>query len=281
MVKQKQATAQSTLGILAGSGRLPLQLLEICQSTGRDVFVLAFENSADVNAFSNVPHAVVRLGAVGEAIDHLRAANVGEVVMAGAIRRPNFSSLRPDRMGTKLLARMGGAFFSGDDALLKAIVGFLEEEGFKVIGSDDVMGGLVTPEGVLGRIRPDQQAKSDITKGLKVAKTLGELDIGQAVIVEHGYVLGVEAAEGTDALIERCARLRREQKGGVLVKACKPSQEKRVDLPSIGPDTVEKMHRAGFAGIAVEADSSLILDKENVIKKADELGLFVIGITHE
>lgn len=276
-----QPSLLPTLGIIAGGGRLPLQLVEACQAIKRPFFVLAFEDSADMEALSSIAHTAVRLGAVGEALDHLRAANVGEVVMAGKVKRPSFSALRPDRMGTKLLARMGGAFFSGDDALLKAIVSFLEEEGFTVVGSDDVLGGLVTPKGLLGKVHADSRAYSDIAVGMRVIHALGALDIGQAVIVEHGYVLGVEAAEGTDALIERCGRLRHEKEGGVLVKGHKPSQETRVDLPAIGPDTVEKVHAAGFAGIAVEAGASLLLDREHIIEKANKLGLFVVGVTNE
>jgi UDP-2,3-diacylglucosamine hydrolase len=276
-----QTANLSTLGIIAGGGRLPLQLVEACQATGRPFFVLAFDESADIAAISHVPHAVVRLGAVGEALNYLRGADVAEVVMAGKVKRPSFSGLRPDRVGTRLLSRMGGAFFSGDDALLSAIVGFLEEEGFSVLGSDDVLGGLVTPAGLLGKIHPDQRSRSDIAYGMKVIKALGALDIGQAVIVEHGYVLGVEAAEGTDALIERCAPLRREDKGGVLIKAHKPSQETRVDLPAIGPNTVDAIHRSGFAGIAVEAGGSLLLDKDTIIAKADALGIFVMGVTND
>ncbi len=273
--------SKATLGILAGGGRLPLQLVEACEALKRPYFILAFEDSADIASISHLPHASVRLGAVGEALARLRDAGVSEIVMAGKIKRPSFSALRPDRVGTKLIARIGGAFFAGDDTLLKAIVGFLEEEGFTIIGSDDVLGGLVAPEGVLGSVRPDTRAKSDIEHGLKVVKTLGALDIGQAVIVEHGYVLGVEAAEGTDALIERCGKLRRTEKGGVLIKASKPSQETRVDLPTIGLDTIEKLHSAGFSGVCVEAGGSLILDKEAVIKAANAHGIFVVGVTHD
>ena len=281
MAKTQPSTSDSPLGIIAGSGGLPLQLAEACEAKGRKVFVLAFDDSADVSTINHLPHAVVRLGAVGEALDHLRAAGVSDIVMAGKVKRPSFSALRPDRVGTKLLARMGGAFFSGDDALLKALVGFLEEEGFCVLGSDDVLGGLITPAGVLGKIHPDQRARDDIAHGMQVVRAIGALDIGQAVIVEHGYVLGVEAAEGTDMLIERCKSLRREPQGGVLIKACKPNQETRVDLPAIGVATIEKLHASGFCGVALEAGKSIILDKENVLKKADSYGLFITGVSYE
>jgi len=267
-----------TLGIIAGSGRLPAQLVESCLTTGRKCFVLALENAADMNAISHVPHAMVRIGAIGAALEHLRKADVKEIVLAGNVRRPSLLSLRPDLTGTRLLARLGTAFFSGDDALLKAVISFLEEEGFKVVGSDEILRGLMAPMGVLGNISPDARAEADIAHGIRVAKALGELDIGQAVIVENGYVLGVEAAEGTDALIERCGKLRREMKSGVLVKVRKPAQEERADLPAIGPQTVEKIHEAGFAGIAIEAGGGIILDKEKTIATADALGVFVVGV---
>lgn len=272
------ASSAPTLGIIAGGGRLPAQLAETCKKNGREFFVLAFEGSADVDALSDLPHAVVRLGAVGEALAHLREAGAKEIVLAGKVSRPSFSALRPDLIGTRLLARMGGAFFSGDDALLKAIISFLEDEGFKIVGSDVVMGGLIAGAGALGKHKADARAEADIAIGIKAARALGALDIGQAAIVENGYVLGVEAAEGTDALIDRCGKLRREKSGGVLVKARKPGQEERVDLPTIGPLTVEKIHAAGFAGIAIEADGGLILDKEKTIARADALGIFVVGM---
>ncbi|MDE3015956.1 MAG: UDP-2,3-diacylglucosamine diphosphatase LpxI [Pseudomonadota bacterium] len=268
----------STLGILAGGGRLPSQLVEACQAENRECFVLAFENAADIEAISHVPHAVVRIDAIGHALGHLRKAGVREVVLAGHLKRPSFFSLRPDAAGAKLLARLGKAFFSGDDALLKAVVTFLEEEGFKVIGAGDVLGALVASEGFLTRRRPTAREEADIAHGLRVAKILGELDIGQAVIVEHGYVLGVEAAEGTDALIERCGHLRREADSGVLVKVKKPAQETRADLPAIGEQTVEKIRAAGLAGIAIEAGSALILDKGKTLARANALGVFVVGV---
>lgn len=272
---------KSPLGIIAGGGRLPLQLVESCQSAGRPYFILAVEDAADIEAISHLPHAVVRLGAVGEAIEQLRRADVREIVLAGHIKRPSFFSLRPDMVGAKLMARMGGALFSGDDAMLSALISFMEEEGFTVVGADTVLSSLLAPEGALGCMHPAPRALEDIARGWKVAKALGALDVGQAVVVENGYVLGVEAAEGTDALIVRCGNLRRESGSGVLVKVKKPTQDTRADLPSIGVQTVEAAHAAGLAGIAVEAGGALILDKEKTIARADALGLFLIGVKYE
>ena len=275
------STTKPMLGIIAGGGRLPLQLIECCQSSGRAFFVVALEGIADMSAINEVPHAVVRLGAVGESIGKLRAAGVQELVLAGRVKRPSLSSLRPDFLGAKLIAKLGGAFFSGDDALLSSVITFLEDEGFRVVGADTVMANLLAPPGVLGRISPDALAEVDILQGVKVAVALGAVDVGQAVIVEHGYVLGVEAAEGTDALISRCASLKREARGGVLVKLKKPGQEARADLPSIGPATIEQLADAGFSGIAVEAGGSLILDQDKTIAAADARGLFIVGVQHD
>ena len=274
-------SSQSMLGIIAGGGKLPLQLVESCQSVKRPFFVLALEESADIEAIRHIPHTIVRLGAVGEALTQLKKAGVKEIVLAGKVRRPALTSLRPDMTGAKLLARLGGAFFAGDDGLLKAVVSFLEEEGFTVVGANDILAGLVAPEGLLGKTAPSAQAMADITHGMKILKTLGALDIGQAVIIENGYVLGVEAAEGTDALIERCGTLRREKNSGVLVKCKKPGQEERVDLPTVGPATIDKIHSAGFAGIAVESGGSLIVDRDVTVARADRLGIFVIGVHNE
>ncbi len=277
-MSEAQPSQLPTLGIIAGSGRLPLQLVETCRSTGRPFFIITFENATDSATFKNMPHAVVRLGAVGEALAHLRSAGATELVLAGRISRPSLGGLRPDMVGAKLLAKLGASFFSGDDALLRSVVAFLEGEGFKVVGANQVTHDLLAPYGQLGKVVPDNRCESDIVKGFQVAKRLGELDVGQSVIVENGYVLGVEAAEGTDALIERCKGLKREIDAGVLVKICKPGQESRVDLPAIGPSTIEKIAACGFKGIAVEASASIILDKAAVIARADELGIFILGV---
>lgn len=262
------------LGIIAGEGKLPVLLMEACQETGRDVFVLGFAGAADMAVFSHVPHGTVHYGAIGEGIEQLRQAGIKDIVLAGRVPRPTVPDLAGDPAARRMAAHMGQALFSGDNVLFKSIVGFLEAEGFTIVGADDVVAALVAPEGVLGKIKPTRQHLTDIALGIREAKQLGEQDIGQAVIVENGRVLGREDATGTDALIARCAA---SKIGGVLVKAKKPKQEKRVDLPTIGVRTVENAHAAGLSGIAVEAGGALILDRAHVIEKADALGMFVVG----
>jgi DUF1009 family protein len=265
------------LGVLAGGGELPVRVIEACRASGRDVFVLAFEGQTDPATVEGTAHAWVRLGAVGDAFRQLRQAGVAEVVLAGPVRRPSLEDLRPDWRGAMFLARVGARAF-GDDGLLSAVVKELETEGFRVIGADDVFASLRTPDGRCGAHSPDAAAEVDIARAVAVLRALGPLDVGQAVVVQQGVVLGVEAIEGTDALLDRCASLRREGRGGVLVKIAKPGQERRVDLPTIGAATVSRAAAAGLRGIALEAGRSLIIDRAAVVRAADEAGLFVVGI---
>ncbi len=265
------------LGIIAGNGSLPVDIIKRCRETGREVFVLAVQDEADPAGLVGVDHVWFRMGAAAAAIRHLREHGVREVVMAGGVRRPSLTSLRPDWRAAKMFARIGLRAL-GDDGLLTAVKREFEAEGFKVVGAHSILGDRVAKAGLFGKFAPDAQAQSDITHGFRIVRALGDLDIGQAVVVQQGLVLGVEAIEGTDALLGRVGGLRRDGPGGVLVKAKKPNQDVEVDMPSIGPKTIELAHQAGLRGVAVEAGGSLILGLELVVSKADRLGLFVIGV---
>ncbi len=187
--------------------------------------------------------------------------------------------MRPDWRAAKFFAQVGYRAL-GDDGLLSAVVKELEREGFRVVGVDDFLeADALLPAGPLGRFLPDARATADIEHGLRLARAIGALDIGQAVIVQQGLVLGVEAIEGTDGLLRRCAGLRRDGPGGVLVKTAKPGQERRVDRPTIGVHTVILAAEAGLRGIAAEAGATLVLDRAEVIRAADDAGLFVVGVT--
>ncbi len=266
------------LGILAGGGELPARIIENCRRTGRDFFVIAFEEQTEPDCVAETPHAWVRLGAAGQALKLLREAKAEELVMAGRIRRPSLAALRPDPWAAKVIAKAGPAAF-GDNGLLSAVVKELEEkEGFRVVGPDSLIPDMLAPEGVYGTVQPDEQAQQDIVRGIAVARGLGTLDVGQATVVQEGLVLAVEAVEGSDAMLRRCAGLRREGQGGVLVKVKKPGQERRTDLPTIGVSTVKEAAAAGLAGIAVEADGALVIDRKSVVEAADAAGLFIVGV---
>lgn len=263
------------LGIVAGGGALPACLARHAIRQGRRPFVLALENHADGQQLAGFPHAWVRLGALGRALALLRQAEVEEVVLAGAVKRPSLAELRPDARAAALLAK--GALSRGDDGLLRAVVAALEGEGFRVLGVQDIVGGLIAPCGSLGRHGPDAEARADIARGAQVLAALGRADVGQAVAVQAGVVLAVEAAEGTDGLIARAAGLKRQGPAPVLVKLAKPGQEQRADLPAIGPATLRALAASGFAGIAVEAGMCLVLERDETIALADKAGLFVAG----
>jgi DUF1009 family protein len=270
---------QPKLGIIAGSTELPRVLIEACQTQGRDFFVLALDEACEDATIDGIEHEWMRLGALGKALSALKREGVEELVLAGKVKRPRLANLRPDLKATKLLARLGSNLLKGDDELLRTIITFLEDEGFRVVGVQDVAPELVTPEGLIGSIYPDKKAQADISFGAKIARGVGALDIGQSVIVQNHQVLGVEAIEGTDRLIERCTALKVEERGGVLVKVKKPHQEGRVDLPTIGVETVERVAAAGFSGIAIEAGSSLMLDRKALARRADALDIFVVGFS--
>jgi DUF1009 family protein len=264
--------------VIAGGGPLPRRIVERCKAEGRPVFVVGFEGHTDAETCQGVEHAWLRLGAVGALLKALKAARCEDIVLAGPIKRPSLSSLKLDMRAIGLLARLGTAAGQGDNTLLAFLVAELEREGFRAVGAHDLVADVTTQKGVLGAVKPDEQAMRDIEIGIKAARQLGVADIGQAVIVQNGLVLGVEAAEGTDGLIERCGRLQHDGPGGVLVKIKKPGQEARADLPTIGPRTIEGMAAAGLRGVALEAGASLILDLVRVIAEADRRGMFVIGI---
>ncbi|HVZ07787.1 LpxI family protein [Rhodopila sp.] len=267
----------TTLGILAGGGALPGKVAAAARASGRPVFLVGLEGFADPAELAPFPHKMIRIGAAGRILAELRAHGCRDLVMIGPVRRPSLLHLRPDAEGARILARLGVAAFKGDDGLLAAVIRLLGEEGFHVIGAHDVLRALLAPAGVMSRVAPDAQALADIARGVTVARLLGEADVGQGCVVQQGLVLAVEAIEGTDAMLARCGTLRRDGPGGVLVKLAKPGQERRADLPTIGPDTIRQAARAGLRGLAFEAGSTILAEREALVAEADTAGLFLYG----
>ena len=247
-------------------------------AAGRQVFVVGLRGFADNGVIAPFPHAVLRMGAAGEILTQLRAAGCTDLVLVGPVRRPPLMDLRPDAEGARLLARIGRAAFAGDDGLLAAVVRVLGEEGFRVIGAHEVLTEAVGPHGLLGRVSPDASAAVDIERGVAVARALGAADVGQGCVVQQGLVLAVEAMEGTDAMLSRAGLLARPGPGGVFVKLVKPGQDRRADLPTIGPDTLRAAAAAGLRGVVFEAGGTLLADRAACIAEADEAGLFLLGI---
>lgn len=270
--------AAGRLGVLAGSGDVPRQLIDACHKAGREVFVIAFPGQTAPGLVADVPHAWLPLGAAGRILRRLKRAGVTEVTMAGAMARPSWRALRPDWRASRILGRAmrrGG----GDDALLRAIAEEIESLGLRVVGAHSILTELLARDGFYGPVRPGEADWADIRRGLNVARALGAVDAGQAAVVQGGLVLGIEAIEGTQALIARCRDLKREPPPhGVLVKACKPDQDRRLDLPTIGPATIRQLVDSGLAGVAVESGAALIVEPESVSSLAAQDGLFVAAL---
>lgn len=274
------------LAIIAGGGALPIVVAEGALAAGRSIHVLGIDGEVDAT-LERYPFTRVGIGQVGRILETLKRQGCRDIVIAGTVGRPELARLHLDLGALANLPRLAGMMLGGDNHLLSTIVRFFESKGFRVLGAHDVAPQLLAGEGVLGRERPSREAEGDIARGLEIVRALGTLDVGQAVVVSRGYVLAVEAAEGTDALLERVASLRatrfKRQKvpSGVLVKRAKPGQERRVDLPTIGPRTVALAAGAGLQGIAVHAGNVLLIEREQLLRDADAARLFVVGVRDE
>lgn len=265
------------LGIIAGAGDLPERIVAACRDQGRPYFVLALDGQGDAERFGDAPRDSIRLGEVGKGLEILRQHDVEELVMAGKVKRPSISQLRPDGWSAKFIAKAGTAFF-GNDSLMSALAKAIEAEGFRIVAPETVLTDLIAEAGQYSAAEPDETARSDIARAFEVARLAAAEDFGQGAIVQQGVVLGIEAVEGTDALLVRCGGLRLDGPGGVLAKVSRPGQERRIDLPTIGTDTIRNAAAAGLRGIAVEAGSALIVDAPAVAREADAAGLFVIAM---
>lgn len=264
-------------GIIAGGGDIPSLLIRHLLDTGEMPFILGLKGHVDPSILTDLPHEIIRLGQAGKGFARLKEEGVTKVVMIGNVRRPSLTELRPDTRTAKFIARIGRRAL-GDDGLLTAVISEIESEGFDVIGIDQILTGLLVQKGILGKHTPNDSDKPSIKRGIEIAKEIGRLDIGQGCVVQDGIVLAVEGVEGTDSMLSRCGDLKRDGRGGVLVKMKKPAQERRVDLPTIGLQTIENAAKAGLSGIVIEANEMLVVEKNAVIAAADKASLFLIAV---
>lgn len=276
--------AQGPLAMICGGGSLPFVVADAVVRRGRRVVLFPIRGWADPTATARYPHYWVGLGQLGRFRRLATAAGCRDLVIIGTTLRPSLRQLQPDLVTLRYVPRIVGLLRGGDDHLLSGVARIFEENGFRLLGAHDVAPEILVPEGTLGRHRPSARDLTDIARGIALIRAIGPFDVGQAVVVADHYVLAVEAAEGTDGMLARVAALRRERrvplsgKAGVLVKAPKPAQDRRLDLPSIGVGTIASAAQAGLAGIAVEAEGAITADLENFVKAADAAGLFVVGV---
>jgi DUF1009 family protein len=268
------------IAILAGSGQLPVHLVEHLERTGREHRILAFRGFV-APELRRRAHANVDLLDLKTIMQTLEGWSPHAVTLVGAVRRPGFSAL----LGAYSLLRnrqeVKEVISRGDDQVLRGAVRLLEEHGHRVVGAHELAPGLLAPHGLQGRVAPGAEDDRAIRRGLEVLGALSSFDIGQATAVAGQHVLAIEGPEGTDRMLRRVRRLRqtwfgtRRREGGVVVKAAKHGQDLRVDMPAIGPRTIREAARAGLSGLAVGAASTLILDREETIRIADRLGLYL------
>ena len=262
--------ADGPIGLIAGSGRFPLLFAEAARRAGRRVVSIGHEGETDA---ALQPDAWVKLGQLGRIVEVFREAGCTEAVLCGGIKKPKLFDVRPDFLALKVLARMRSF---GDDAALRTVAAALEEEGVRIVSPLPLVPELAAPRGPLSRKRFSAQHRADAETGFAVARALGAADVGQTVVVKRGVVLAVEAVEGTDACIARGGALSRGG-GAVVVKARKPQQDDRFDLPAVGPLTVKALAEAGCEALAVEAGTTLILDRAELSSSADQAGLAIEG----
>lgn len=274
------------LGIIAGLGELPVQVAEAATARGQGVYVLRLKGFEEPG-LARFPGEVSGIAELGKAFKAFRKAGCEQICFAGIVKRPDFKALKPDMKGMSLLPKAISAARKGDDALLSFMIKVFEDEGFEIIGADEAAGRLEAPDGLLAGPAPTEAQIEDLKKAAHVALEIGRLDIGQGAIVANGLVLCVEAQEGTDEMLQRCAGLPLEIRGsqskplGVLVKRPKPQQERRIDLPTIGKQTLDGVAAAGLAGIGYEAGGALIVDVDTVKAHAESLGLFLFGFARD
>ncbi|MCL2713828.1 MAG: UDP-2,3-diacylglucosamine diphosphatase LpxI [Alphaproteobacteria bacterium] len=272
------------LGIIAGAGAMPFAVAESVRKQGRSAVLFALRGICDPVRVASYRHHWIAIGQVGRATRLFRQEGCRDLVFIGALTRPSLAQIRLDLKTLRLFGTILQAFRGGDDHLLTGVGRILERDGFRLLGIRDVAPDLLMPEGCITQVVPGEAAAGDIEKGRAVLTALGGFDIGQAVVVIDSHIVALEDIEGTDALLARVARLRRQGRlrapegRGVLVKAVKSTQDLRFDLPTIGRKTVEGVAAAGLAGIAVVAGTTIVSEPQSMIVAADAKGLYIVGV---
>ncbi len=261
------------LALIAGQGRLPKLLAEQARQDGRDIVYCAFHNAPDTG---ERPDIVFRMETLGSLVRQLRARGVTEVCFAGGIRRPHFNPLKLSLASLMLVPRFVAALRKGDDGALRALLGLFEENGMAVRGAHEIRPNLLPDEGIATREKPTRADRADAARGAEIVGAMGQADVGQACVVARRQALAIEAMPGTDWML---ASLRNRPEGlpdgGLLYKAPKPSQDRRVDLPTIGPGTIRAAAEAGLRGVVIEAGGVMVLDLDDTLAAADAAGLFL------
>ncbi len=267
------------LAIFAGRGVLPKMLIDDCQKKGQKFVLFLLESERYEIDYSPFNPVKLPYGAIEKFLEIVRGNQIKNVVFIGAVNKPNFSDLKVDKKGTILLAKILTNKILGDDAVLKSVINFFEKEGLRVLRIDQLLDCVIPKKLTLTNHKPNQENLADIALGIKAIKAFSTFDVGQSLVIAQKQIIAVEALEGTDEMIKRCKNLQADyKKNAVLLKMKKHKQSLKADLPTIGVETIKNCFEVGIKGIAIQVNSTLVLDKDEVIKKADELGLFLTVI---
>lgn len=281
------APVAGRLAIIAGGGRLPHHVAEAARQAGENPFVIPLTGEADGD-WRDFDQRPLFVGDFAGITKTFRDNGIDRVVLSGGVRRrPEWRGIRPTLASLFRMPRVVRTLMQGgDDTVLKMVIELIESAGARVVGVQEILPSLLAETGPVGSVQPDEADVTDMKAAAEAATALGRLDIGQGAVAVGGRVVALEGPEGTDAMLARVALLKAEgrisvRRRGVLVKLCKPQQDVRADLPSVGPATIENAHAAGLAGVAVEAGRALVLERQAVIEAANRLGLFLVGIERE
>ena len=278
------SNGETALAIICGGGSLPFALADAAVRRGRRVVLFALREWADPQRVAAYPHHWSWIGQFGRFRRLAAKEGCGDVAFIGSVVRPSLWHIRPDLGAVRLMPQLVRLFRGGDDHLQAGIGRLFEQHGFRLLGPKDIAPELLMPPGLLGASRPGEQDRADIVRGLALLNATSSFDIGQAAVVANNHILALEGPEGTDQMLARVAELRRNRRintpsgTGVLIKAAKLGQDQRIDLPVIGPPTVEAVSAAGLAGIAVVAGSTIVAEPERIAAAADGAKIFVIGV---
>ena len=279
-----QSQTEYPIAIVAGSGSAPIQVANAALSVGRKVLIIGIKGEADpgIGAF---PHDWIHFGQIGRLLKLLDDHGAIDLVLVGGINaRPDFSQLRLDFWTIKNLPEILSIMSKGDDSVLSGAIKMFEARGYSVVGAHEIATDLVSLPGVIAGTKPELSGFSDIKLAFAAARDIGKLDAGQAAVVVNGRIVALEAAEGTEEMISRVSRLhasgRVKWRGrvGVMAKCAKPQQDLRVDMPTIGPDTVTAVDAAGLAGIAIEARQVMIVERDETRRRAELAGVFIFAV---
>lgn len=256
------------IALLAGRGALPAEILARLPERP---LICAMEGSEPTHVEAEV---TFRLEKLGSFLERLAKSEVTEICLAGAVTRPSIDPTAIDAATLPLVPVLQGAIAAGDDGALRAVVGIFETAGIKVRAAHEIAPDLLMDAGVPTKIQPGEIDKADATRGAEIVAAMAAADVGQACAVRAGQAIAVEGIFGTDYMLGTLAT-RPDGQGGLLFKAPKPGQDRRADLPTIGPATVEAVAKAGLSGLVLEAGGVIVLSRADVIAACDKYGLFL------